>query len=301
MGAWGSSLYANDTTLDVRDTYLEYLKRESSDEQVLQLTLQDFEEYLNTDEEPFVWLALADTLWKYGRLTEEVKTKALYWIENEGGMELWEDSANKGAGWKKTLVKLKEKLNSTMPDKNTIKKPVQFDTNPWNIGDVYAFHFTSNCSMKTEFYDKYILVQKIGESHIGKNVIVSHIQIFNKLFCTLPYMQEIEALTPLPLYPRNEGSDIFKKVDDLRLNAQMVIKGPRSFPKKNLVFMGNAPNPNNYPIQEFSYMFWEEFECDNIPYFYNEWKEFEYKIDEDLLVTITKKTKQESIDIDCKC
>lgn len=34
MGAWGSSLYANDTTCDVRDTYMNFLQEQLSDENV---------------------------------------------------------------------------------------------------------------------------------------------------------------------------------------------------------------------------------------------------------------------------
>ena len=49
----------------------------------------------------------------------EVSLKALEWIEKDGCMELWLDSGDNGSRWKKTLEKLKIKLESPMkPEKN---------------------------------------------------------------------------------------------------------------------------------------------------------------------------------------
>jgi hypothetical protein len=44
----------------------------------------------------------------------EVKEKALMWIAKGGGLSLWAESKNGGAGWKKTLEKLKDILESPM-------------------------------------------------------------------------------------------------------------------------------------------------------------------------------------------
>ena len=45
----------------------------------------------------------------------EVKEKALDWIARDGGLFLWEESRNGGAGWKRTMERLKLKLESPMP------------------------------------------------------------------------------------------------------------------------------------------------------------------------------------------
>jgi len=77
MGTWSSSLYGNDTTLDVRDSYTDYLLEQLSNQEALEKTLADYQELIGTDEEPLFWFALAETQWKVGRLTPEVKEKAL--------------------------------------------------------------------------------------------------------------------------------------------------------------------------------------------------------------------------------
>lgn len=100
MGAWGSSLYANDTTSDVRDSYAELLQNQESGFEAYQKTVEKYEELMDDeDEEPLFWYALADTQWQYGRLMSNVKIKALAWIEKRGGQSLWKESKSGGKGW----------------------------------------------------------------------------------------------------------------------------------------------------------------------------------------------------------
>ena len=81
MGFWGTQLYANDLTCDVRDTYIDYLKeKQLSDESAFSELLDSFKE-LDEDEKPLFWYAIAETQWKLGRLTDDVKIKALEYID----------------------------------------------------------------------------------------------------------------------------------------------------------------------------------------------------------------------------
>ena len=153
MGTWGASLYANDTTCDVRDAYIKYLQNQLSNEEALTKIMKDFEELMgDEDDEPLFWFALAETQWKVGRLTSEVKDNALRWIEKEGGVALWEDSGTSAVGWKKTLGNLKEKLESPMRSEKKIRKPDVIDQNLWNIGDVYAYQFHTEKSKEKDTY-----------------------------------------------------------------------------------------------------------------------------------------------------
>ena len=75
MGAWGTSLYANDTTLDIKDFYMSLLRNEKSNEEALKLTLEEFNDLIGDDEEPLSWFALSETMWQVGRMTSEIKAK----------------------------------------------------------------------------------------------------------------------------------------------------------------------------------------------------------------------------------
>lgn len=203
MGTWGAGLYANDTGSDVRDAYIDYLRDGLSDEEAYKKLIDEFDEYLNDeDEEPLFWLALADVQWKSGRLRPEVKEKALTLIENNAGMELWAESANKGAGWKKTLQKLKSRLNSPMQKRKKFRKPEPFISNPWEIGDVYAYKFHTEDSKKWGVSGKYIVLQKVGNILYYDDFFLSVIQVFDCVFDELPSIKDIQNVRLLPLTPR---------------------------------------------------------------------------------------------------
>ena len=82
MGSWGTGLYSNDMGDDVKDEYLSKLKAGKSDEETLTEMLECYKEEMADDDDKYdIWFALADTMWKKGRLTDEVKSKALELIK----------------------------------------------------------------------------------------------------------------------------------------------------------------------------------------------------------------------------
>ena len=69
MGNWGTGLYSNDLGEDVKDEYLSKLKGGKSDEETLAEIFQFYKEEMEDDDDQYdVWFALADTMWKRGRL-----------------------------------------------------------------------------------------------------------------------------------------------------------------------------------------------------------------------------------------
>ncbi|MDR2957335.1 MAG: hypothetical protein LBU61_04020 [Coriobacteriales bacterium] len=88
MDAWGTSLYANDTTSDIRGDYVDKLRRGKTNEEVTQELVNSYHETMgDAEEEPLFWYALADTQWNYGRLLPEVKERALCFIFQTGELE----------------------------------------------------------------------------------------------------------------------------------------------------------------------------------------------------------------------
>ena len=93
MGAWGTKLYQDDVTCDVRDEYIDWLKVESDNVKVTQTVIDNNIDYIEDEEDgPLFWFALADTQWKYGRLLPEVKEKAIKYIEDGKDLERWKDN-----------------------------------------------------------------------------------------------------------------------------------------------------------------------------------------------------------------
>ena len=151
MGTWETGLYDNDLSLDVRDDYIAKLKSGKTDEEALNEILEEYiEESVDDDEKYDFYIALADTMWKKGRMTEDVKKMALKMMEEDKLSDRWEDEKIRKERAKK-LDKIKVKLESPMParKKISIHKPYVLG---WEEKDVYTFQI----SHVIEGYEKYI-------------------------------------------------------------------------------------------------------------------------------------------------
>lgn len=112
------------------------------------------EESEDIDEKYDFYLGLADTMWKKGRLTPEIKEKALEMLEEDRVSPRWQsEKIRKERG--KVLDTLQEKLNGSMPERKRIPvhKPYKLG---WEKGDVYCFQITGKVPKHMEGYEEYI-------------------------------------------------------------------------------------------------------------------------------------------------
>ena len=237
MGFWGSGLYGNDSSCDVRDGYLDFLKEGLSNEEAYEKTIEKFHDYLGDQDEPLLWFALAETQWRMGRLQPDVKEKALAWIEKGGCLELWEDEPKGAEAWTKTLQNLKDKLNQQPPKEKKIRKPPPIDNNPWNLHDVYAYQFHGIMANNRGLSGKYILLQKIGEGEYKQEGLCMWIHVFDRVFDELPSISEVKELRLLPLTtPRVSAIG-----HAITMNKCIYMDKKIHYPKKQLTFLGNYP------------------------------------------------------------
>lgn len=149
MGAWGTALYSDDTTCDVRDDYVNYLKRGLSDSEALSTVLNRFGDLLeNREIACLVYFALSDTAWKYGRLDSNIRQRALNLIEQGGDIFVWErDAPAEVPGRKRALAALQKKLMSEQPPRKEIKvvkqAPKKIRTTA-EVGTVFLLPLSSN-------------------------------------------------------------------------------------------------------------------------------------------------------------
>lgn len=139
MGTWGTGIYQNDVAGDVKDYYIGSLKSGISDDEALQLLLYEFENEINDPDDSLdFFFALADTMWKKGRLTEEIKNKALNNIEVDLNSWKWETKTEHRQRAKK-LEDLRKKLESPMPERKKlpIHKPYKMGLNE---NDLFYYH-----------------------------------------------------------------------------------------------------------------------------------------------------------------
>ena len=110
MGAWGTTLYSNDTTSAIRDEYIKKLNSGEPNEEITMDLIKEFQALIcDTEEQALFWYALADMQLSHGMLMQYVRDKALLCMEDIKESERWaRPDQDMVTGWVKTLEALKK-------------------------------------------------------------------------------------------------------------------------------------------------------------------------------------------------
>lgn len=284
MGTWGINLYDDDTTLDVRDAYIEKIKNRKTNEDTMKEMLEEFTDILESEEKQLFWFALADTQWNLGRLNEYSKQEAIKYIDNEIDLIKWKQDTNLYKKRKQILKDLKLKLLSKQPEEKKISKPRIYKCE-WKIGDVFAYQLKSKMAFENNLNGKYLIIQKIDETvYYPKNIFpVVRVKITEDT--NIPKNKtEIDKLEYIEidgwLYnSRFSGIDARKPIQEQISNMKFEINEYGFLPvyqmclmtksKKNLgkdlIYLGNYQNilsPENEfkPINNVKTVNWKDFE-----------------------------------------
>lgn len=248
MGTWGTSLYDNDTACDVRDEYIEGLKRGEPNEQITKELLENNICDEEPEEEAIVWIALADVQWNYGRLIAEVKDKANYFLSNLFLFERWKEiGETEFIQWTKTLTEVKEKLNSPMPPIKKVSKYRIYQCK-WNLGDVFAYRFNSEYSKQKGFCGRYIVFRKVSESGYWPGHIVPVVQVYKAIYDRIPSVCEIQK-TELLVMNFNPVTLSYKPDIKRQYYINLVATAEKRIPKEHLVFVGNLQGDDLVPFK----------------------------------------------------
>ena len=84
MQEWGTRFYDNQITFDTNKEYCSLLHVTESNEEALQKIMEYKKNIIEDKDKDFLfWVALADAQWEYGRLVDDVKNKAIEYIEKD--------------------------------------------------------------------------------------------------------------------------------------------------------------------------------------------------------------------------
>lgn len=249
MGIWGVRLYQNDVALDTKEEYIQLLRGGNSDEEALKKVVDKNKEIINDEiDGPVFWLALAETMWKMGRLTEEVKQKALKVIEDGEDIKNWKELAEFPEQIKtrqNELNRIKEKLNKEMPKARKLKKEVGFNCG-WKNGDVYAYQITEKDTEHKEFIGRYILFRKVDDENFDKHIILPIVYASITENNVLPQTQEdLEKLGDIIYINQGNVFATYRIILDYTSKKAM---------HKNLIYIGNFQNIKN-PVNEYEIVF----------------------------------------------
>lgn len=253
MGAWGTNLYSNDSACDIRGDYVDELKRGKTNEEATQELINKNHDIMgDAEEEPLFWFALADTQWNYGRLLPEVKEKALYFLSQDKELQRWQASGQRQLiTWRKTLNALKEKLESPQPDVKKVSKYRLYQCK-WQLGDVFAYRFSSIYSNEKGFEGKYTVFRKISEDTWWPGHIVPVVQVYKWISNDIPSIDKLSSLNLLPAFNSPSVLDKLpnKKPD---YEIKLLSESEKVIPIDNLTFLGNLPGDDLIPFRGHEY------------------------------------------------
>ena len=167
MGTWGTGLYQDDTTCDVKEDYINLLKIGTEPKEAMEEMIENWEDCIEDVEEgPLFWFALADTQWKYGLLDKKVKKKALQYIEAGTDLERWKEDKKLYERREMVLEKLKEKLNSEQPQGKKIPK-LHLSKRIFKTGDIILYQIQNEELKEHRWYKKYVLLKIVGLEKSG--------------------------------------------------------------------------------------------------------------------------------------
>src|SRR5689334_12558401 len=144
MGAWGPGLFSDDLACDVRGTYRELLEDGIDDDLAVTETLSRYTSALDDAiTEPVVVLALAVTASKVGRLSPELKARAVRLLDDGRGLNGWEQDARLRRRRVASLAKARAQLDGAQPPRRRVRRPLRYVTSLLP-GDVLAFALRKN-------------------------------------------------------------------------------------------------------------------------------------------------------------
>lgn len=252
MGAWGPGLFSDDVACDVKEYYMNCLREEMSADEAEAAVVSYFgDELADSDDGPVVILALADTAWRVGRLSEKLKEAAIRIIETGEGLERW-DAEGKQLLKKRQAVlqKLKEKLLSPQPPEKKVYKYRLYKCE-WKIGDVFAYRFESEIAKEKGYFGKYLLIQKVDEGiwHPGHVVPIVYFRITKNT--ELPSIDSIKDIECVKI-------GIKKTPEIIYLYRGKILNTSKRIIPKSLIYLGNIEviyNCSEYiPEYDVSYL-----------------------------------------------
>ena len=165
MGTWGYGLYSDDVTRDVKGIYVDKLRRGKSGMQASKEMIAEFKWALDDeDDAPLFWFAMADTQWNYGRLQNEVKTQALYYLNDIKNLQRWEfENPKMFYKRKEVLNSLYKKLMTQQPPEKKVSLYHLYYCQ-WKIGDIYSYQLDGEDAKKRGIDGCHLLFYKVAES-----------------------------------------------------------------------------------------------------------------------------------------
>ncbi len=141
MGAWGTGFWSDDYTMDLKNSYLDRVRRKVAPEEAVTQLVEEFQPERDEETGHLFWLTIALLQWEYGHLSPTIHTRAMEVLDSNVDAERWNDADRRDQRKRKEVMdKLRAKLFSENPKPKKLKPYVR-KRNPWKVGDVISIYF----------------------------------------------------------------------------------------------------------------------------------------------------------------
>lgn len=232
MGAWGTAIFSDDVAADIRSEWRDHLGDGLSPEEATVRILTDYSHHLEDSEDrPVVWLALAVSQWKTGRLQPAIRDAARAVISSGEDLQRWDRPSDRRAR-EAVLSKTKEMLEGPQPAAKRIPRRVRSQT-PFVPGDLFSYRHSSG--RHVAFW-----VSENWEDHGGVYTLIDLLDFVGE---TVP---PIEILITLPSMMRHWAPKPDGTTNPPERAGFLLLHAGRVPPSLYQV-LGNVPRPDNRP------------------------------------------------------
>lgn len=241
MGAWGTGVFQDDTACDIRDEYRDHIGDGLSGPESTARILKSYASSLNDPGEAgVVWLALAATQWRCGRLEPETMEKALAVIDSGSDLVRWKMASN--ADYLKrraTLEKLRIQLTSPQPEAKKIRRRVLAECD-LQTGELISYRLLSG---------KLIVFRMIG-LHTDKGGRSPHFELLDWCGEVVP---SVDRLSSMPI---RKGKDRFGTTV-----TRLLVVGTNAKFKNRLDRLEMTLQPEQTKVVPSAVLLWKELDA----------------------------------------
>lgn len=189
MGAWGTAIFSDDIAADIRQDWRDYIGEGMTPQEATRQVLADYKDAAADPEESgVVWLALAVSQWRTGRIVPDVVSRAIEIIDSGSDLGRWEQQPKLRQARARVLEKTREQLLSQPPEPKRIPRPRRYET-PFGPGDVLLYRHRSG--REFVFWVTGSISDKYGE--------YSTIEVLDLGGMSAPPLTEVHRLSPVQL------------------------------------------------------------------------------------------------------
>ncbi|WP_291038566.1 hypothetical protein [Herbiconiux sp.] len=164
-------MFSDDVAEDVRSVYRALLEEKVEDVEAARRTVAEFAG-LDEDELDVLWIALAAAQFRYGRLDDEVRDRAIRIIDSGSDARRWSEASVKDQKKRRdVLAKLRGQLVGPQKARSAVRAPWRSETD-LEIGSVLAYTSSSG---------KVALAKVVGisESRYGRDAVFDRLEWFD--------------------------------------------------------------------------------------------------------------------------